>query len=107
MGMHLIERRIFDVDGNILTGLHLLPRGLNPAGQLGNLGLRVRHLFLRFHHLSFKVSHQLLPFRQSLGVDMGNVTPIYIHLDLHLPKVLQMGTAKGRGKAGQVGKSVP
>ena len=57
MGLHIRERGVFDIQPDILPGLHLAARGLDPAGDLGNLRLSLGHLLLAFRDLGFETGH--------------------------------------------------
>ena len=57
MGMDVLQRGVFDVDGDIIACGHLLARGLDPAGDLGDLRLSFGHLGLTFLNLRVQIGH--------------------------------------------------
>ena len=59
MSMYVIQRRILDVDGNVVTALHLATRGINPPGEFGNLCLCGSDLFLRLAQLGIEIGHHV------------------------------------------------
>ena len=78
MRVHVVQRRIFDIHGDVVACFHLGACGFDPAGQFCNLGLRRRNLGLRYFNLTCKICHHTPLLIVLLLTHVGNVMHVYI-----------------------------
>src|SRR5690606_6262218 len=55
--VHILERRVLDVDRDVRTGLQLRPGRFDPTRQLGYPRLRLGNLLLAFQDLGIEIGH--------------------------------------------------